>query len=181
MNIPCLIGSVLGCAYGGWCSDKFLLAMARRKGGIMEAEDRLWLMLLCMGVFPAGMLLFGIGSARGWDWPIPYVGLGFIGFGYGCAGDLSITYLADSYPDMVLEGMVGVAVINNSLALVFAFALVMVAVPVAFVLAQLRQRRRPEHRLLDRGRDLELAATQRRNADHDVGGRAPGQRRQVPL
>lgn len=121
MNIPCLIGSVLGCAYGGWCSDKFLLAMARRKGGIMEAEDRLWLMLLCMVVFPAGMLLFGIGSARGWDWPVPYVGLGFIGFGYGCAGDLSITYLADSYPDMVLEGMVGVAVINNSLALVFAF------------------------------------------------------------
>ncbi|KAK7752047.1 Major facilitator superfamily transporter [Diatrype stigma] len=121
MNIPCLIGSVIGCAYGGWCSDKFLLAMARRKGGVMEAEDRLWLMLLCMVVFPAGMLLFGIGSARGWDWPVPYVGLGFIGFGYGCAGDLSITYLADSYPDMVLEGMVGVAVINNSLALVFAF------------------------------------------------------------
>lgn len=122
MNIPCLIGSVIGCFYGGWCSDTFLIWMTKRNRGVMEAEYRLYLMFLCLFIFPAGMWLFGIGSARGWDWPVPYVGLGFIGFGYGCAGDLSITYLADSYPDMVLEGMVGVAVINNSLALVFTFA-----------------------------------------------------------
>ncbi|KAM5354089.1 hypothetical protein ACJ41O_000739 [Fusarium nematophilum] len=121
MNIPCLIGSVIGCFYGGYCSDKFILWMARRNRGIMEAESRLWLMALCVVIFPLGMWLFGIGSAQGWDWPVPYVALGFIGFGYGCAGDLSITYLADSYPDMVLEGMVGVAVINNTLAMIFTF------------------------------------------------------------
>lgn len=121
MNIPCLIGSVIGCFYGGVLSDKFLIWMTKRRGGVMEAEYRLWLMFLCMAIFPTGMLLFGIGSARGWSWPVPYVGLGFIGFGYGCAGDLSITYLADSYPDMVLEGMVGVAVINNTLAMIFTF------------------------------------------------------------
>jgi MFS family permease len=121
MNIPCLIGSVIGCFYGGYCSDKFILWMAKRNKGIMEAEFRLYLMVLCVVVFPLGMWLFGIGSAHGWDWPVPYVALGFIGFGYGCAGDLSITYLADSYPDMVLEGMVGVAVINNSLATIFTF------------------------------------------------------------
>ena len=121
MNLPCLIGSVIGCFYGGYCSDKFMLWMSRRNKGIMEAEFRLHLMYLCVVIFPVGMWLFGIGSAKGWDWPVPYVGLGFIGFGYGCAGDLSITYLADSYPDMVLEGMVGVAVINNSLAMIFTF------------------------------------------------------------
>lgn len=121
MNIPCLIGSVIGCFYGGWCSDKFLIFMTKRNKGVMEAEYRLYLMFLCLAIFPTGMWLFGIGSARGWSWPVPYVGLGFIGFGYGCAGDLSITYLADSYPDMVLEGMVGVAVINNTLAMIFTF------------------------------------------------------------
>ncbi|KAF4450300.1 putative HOL1-like protein [Fusarium austroafricanum] len=121
MNIPCLIGSIIGCFYGGYCSDKFILWMAKRNNGIMEAEFRLYLMVLCVVIFPLGMLLFGIGSAHGWNWPVPYVALGFIGFGYGCAGDLSITYLADSYPDMVLEGMVGVAVINNSLATIFTF------------------------------------------------------------
>lgn len=121
MNLPCLIGSVIGVFYGGYCSDKFLIWMTKRNKGVMEAEYRLYLMTLCLFVFPTGMWIFGIGSARGWDWPVPYVGLGFIGFGYGCAGDLSITYLADSYPDMVLEGMVGVAVINNTLAMIFTF------------------------------------------------------------
>ncbi|KAI8717623.1 hypothetical protein NCS52_00838800 [Fusarium sp. LHS14.1] len=121
MNIPCLIGSIIGCFYGGYCSDKFILWMAKRNKGIMEAEFRLYLMVLCVVIFPLGMWLFGIGSAKGWSWPVPYVALGFIGFGYGCAGDLSITYLADSYPDMVLEGMVGVAVINNSIATIFTF------------------------------------------------------------
>ena len=66
-------------------------------------------------------MLFGIGSAKGMPWPAPYVGLGMIGFGWGCAGDLSMAYLVDCYPDMVLEGMVGVAVINNSLAAIFTF------------------------------------------------------------
>lgn len=32
-----------------------------------------------------------------------------------------MSYLADCYPDMILEGMVGVAVINNSIALLFTF------------------------------------------------------------
>ncbi|KAJ3960435.1 Major facilitator super transporter [Colletotrichum tropicale] len=121
MNLPTLIGSLIGCAYGGYGSDKFMQWMIKRNKGVMEAEFRLYLMALCTIIFPTGMWLFGIGSARGWDWPVPYVGLGFIGFGYGCAGDLSLAYLADAFPEMVLEGMVGVAVINNTIAMVFTF------------------------------------------------------------
>ncbi|POS74757.1 hypothetical protein DHEL01_v206845 [Diaporthe helianthi] len=121
MNIPTLIGAVLGCLLAGWGSDWFTLWLTRRRGGIMEAESRLWLMILPTVVFPTGMFLFGIGSGRGWDWPVPYVGLGFIGFGYGCAGDLSMAYLVDAYPGMVLEGMVGVAVINNTIGCIFSF------------------------------------------------------------
>jgi MFS family permease len=98
MNLPTLIGSLIGCAYGGYGSDKFMQWMIKRNKGVMEAEFRLHLMALCTLIFPTGMWLFGIGSARGWDWPVPYIGLGFIGFGYGCAGDLSLSYLADSFP-----------------------------------------------------------------------------------
>lgn len=121
MNIPCLIGAVIGCIYGGWFSDKFLMWMTRRNGGVMEAEQRLWLMFAAAAIFPTGLLLFGIGTSRGWDWPAPYVGLGFIGFGWGCAGDLSMAYLMDAYPEMVLEGMVGVATINNTIGCIFSF------------------------------------------------------------
>jgi MFS family permease len=121
MNIPCLIGAVIGCFYGGYLSDKFVLWMAKRNGGVREAEHRLWFLLPCAIISPIGMLLFGIGTGQSWNWPVPYVGLGFIGFGWGCAGDLSMAYLVDAYPSMVLEGMVGVAVINNSIACIFTF------------------------------------------------------------
>jgi MFS family permease len=121
MNIPCLIGAVIGATYGGWLSDKFMIWMAKRNGGVSEAEHRLWMMYPCAAIFPTGLWLFGIGTQYGWSWPAPYVGLGFIGFGFGCCGDLSMAYLMDAYPDMVLEGMVGVATINNSIALIFTF------------------------------------------------------------
>ncbi|KAI5464440.1 membrane transporter [Mariannaea sp. PMI_226] len=124
MNIPTLIGALIGCVYGGWFSDRFVEWKARKRGGISEAEDRLLLMYPAAIINPAGLMLFGIGSGKGWLFPklwAAYVGLGFIGFGWGCAGDIALSYLADCYPDMILEGMVGVAVINNSIALIFTF------------------------------------------------------------
>ena len=121
MNVPTLIGAVIGCFWGGYLSDVFVTWMAKRRGGVREAEDRLWMMYPVAIISPAGMALFGTGTAYGWSWPAPYVGLGLIGFGWGCAGDLSMAYLMDAYPEMVLEGMVGVAVINNSIACIFTF------------------------------------------------------------
>lgn len=122
MNVPTLIGACIGCIYGGWFSDHFVMWMARRNNNIFEAEQRLWLMFPVALIAPAGLMLFGIGSDKGWSWPWPYVGLGFIGFGWGCAGDLSMAYLMDAYPDMVLEGMVGVSVINNTIGCIFTFS-----------------------------------------------------------
>ncbi|CZT12385.1 hypothetical protein WAI453_001752 [Rhynchosporium graminicola] len=121
MNVPCIIGAIIGCFWGGYMSDRFVFWMAKRRNGIREAEDRLWMMFPCAICSPAGMLLFGIGTSYSWDWPVPYVGLGLIGFGWGCAGDLSMAYLMDAYPEMVLEGMVGVAVINNTIGCIFTF------------------------------------------------------------
>ncbi|KAJ5361494.1 hypothetical protein N7541_002338 [Penicillium brevicompactum] len=121
MNVPTLIGAVIGCIYGGWFSDFFVVWMSRRNNGIFEAEQRLWLLVPVAFIGPAGLMLFGIGSDKGWDWHLPYLGLGFIGFGWGCAGDLSMAYLMDAYPEMVLEGMVGVSVINNTIGCLFTF------------------------------------------------------------
>ncbi|KAI9646038.1 Major Facilitator Super [Ciborinia camelliae] len=123
MNVPCLIGAIIGCFWGGYLSDEFVLWYAKKyRHGISEAEDRLWMMYPCAFFSPLGMLIFGLGTAYGWAWPAPYVGLGFIGFGWGCSGDLSMSYLMDAYPDMVLEGMVGVSVINNTIGCIFTFA-----------------------------------------------------------
>jgi len=66
--------------------------------------------------------MFGIATAKNFtDWRVAYVGLGFIGFGWGCAGDIAMAYLMDAYPEMVLEGMVCTSLINNNLACIFTF------------------------------------------------------------
>jgi len=121
MNLPCLIGAFIGCVYGAWFSDWFVLWCARRNGGIREAETRLWCLLPVAFISPAGMFMLGIATERGYPWPVSYVGMGLIGFGWGCCGDLSMSYLVDCYPEMVLEGMVGVSLINNNLACIFSF------------------------------------------------------------
>lgn len=122
MNIPTLIGALIGCMYGGLLSDKFALWMAKRNGGVKEPEHRLWFMFLIVICSPLGMLLFGIGTGEKWSWPAPYIGLGLIGVGWGCAGDLSMSYSMESYPALSLEVMAGVSLINNTIGCIFTFA-----------------------------------------------------------
>ncbi|CAI8505029.1 unnamed protein product [Hanseniaspora opuntiae] len=122
MNVPTLIGAVIGCLYAGVLSDYFVIWLSRRRGGIYECEYRLWFSIAVFLVSPAGLLMFGIASAKNvTDWRIAYVGLGFIGFGWGCSGDIAMSYLMDAYPEMVLEGMVCTSLINNNLACIFTF------------------------------------------------------------
>jgi MFS family permease len=102
MNIPTLIGSVIGCIYGGWFSDYFVQWVAKKyRNGMTEAEDRLYLLIASAIINPTGLMVFGIGSGQGRNWPMPYVGLGLIGFGWGCAGDLSMAYLMDWYVEPI--------------------------------------------------------------------------------
>ena len=71
---------------------------------------------------PRGAHIVAVGTDQVWSWVPTYIGLGFIGFGYGCAGDVSMSYLMDSYPNAVIETMTVVAVINNCIGCVFTFA-----------------------------------------------------------
>lgn len=121
MNVPTLIGAVIGCFYAGVISDYFVLWMARKNNGILEAEYRLYFAAATAIICPAGLLMFGIGTDRNLPWQVIYVGLGFIGFGWGCSGDIAMSYLMDCYPEMVLEGMVCTAIINNTISCIFTF------------------------------------------------------------
>lgn len=121
MNVATLIGAVIGCIMSGVLSDYHVLWLAKRNNGIMEPEYRLWLLFITLFISPIGLIMFGVGAANNWPWQAIYVGLGFIGFGWGSIGDTAMSYLMDAYPAIVIQGMVCVSIINNTLACVFTF------------------------------------------------------------
>lgn len=122
MNVPTLIGAVIGCFYAGVVSDWFTIYLAKRNNGIQEAEFRLYFLLIPALLCPAGLVIFAVGTDQDWAWGPTYFGLGLIGLGFGASGDVAMSYLMESYPDMVVEMMSGVAVINNMIGCIFTFA-----------------------------------------------------------
>lgn len=122
MNVATLIGAVIGCIMSGIFSDKHVVWIAKRNNGVMEPEYRLYLLFITLIISPLGLIMFGVGADKQWPWQCIYVGLGFIGFGWGSIGDTAMSYLMDAYPEIVIQGMVGVSIINNTLACIFTFA-----------------------------------------------------------
>lgn len=122
MNVPCCIGAIIGCLYAGIFSDRVVTWLAKRRNGIHEAEDYLWMLMSILILDPIGLMIFAVGTDKVWSWKVTYtVGLGFIGFCFGCAGDIAMSYLMSAYPEMVLEGMIGVSLINNGIGCLFTF------------------------------------------------------------
>ncbi|KAI9933190.1 hypothetical protein ASPWEDRAFT_42949 [Aspergillus wentii DTO 134E9] len=123
MNVATLIGAVLGCIMSGVLSDMHVLRIAKKNNGLYEPEYRLWLLFITLFVSPVGLIMFGVGAAKGGEWPawVVYGGLACIGFGWGSIGDTAMSYLMDAYPEIVIQGMVGVSIINNTLACIFTF------------------------------------------------------------
>lgn len=120
MNIPCLGGAIVGCIYAGILSDYTVLWLARKNNGIVEAEFRLYFAVITAFVGSAGLLMFGIGADRMLARPVMYIGLALIGFAYGSAGDIALSYVMEG-SELVLESLVCVAVINNTISCIFTF------------------------------------------------------------
>ncbi|GMM27784.1 hypothetical protein DAMA08_005000 [Martiniozyma asiatica (nom. inval.)] len=122
MNVPCIVGSIIGCLYAGSITDYFTLYLARKNDGVVESEFRLYFAFLS-GTFGAvGLLMFGFGISRNLDWRVFYIGLGFIAYMFSSSMNLAMLYVMDTYRDLVLETLVGVAFINNMFGCIFTFA-----------------------------------------------------------
>lgn len=74
-----LQGGCLGSVLAGPISDILSIALARRRGGIQESEDKLWLFLIAIVLMPSGLILWGVGGAHGIHW----IGLCFAAFMLG--------------------------------------------------------------------------------------------------
>lgn len=89
------------------------IKLARRDGGIMELEQRLWICLVGLVVHPAGCLLFGVGASYGIHWAGVVVGLGLIASTFPLGICLAYSYVQDSYKELAGEGIVSVILVRS--------------------------------------------------------------------
>ncbi|KAM3514276.1 hypothetical protein MY11210_002066 [Beauveria gryllotalpidicola] len=123
LDLAPLLGHVLGSLVVPPLSDYWIVARARRSGGVYEPESRLWF-ALGGGVFvAAGILIFGIGIER--KAPISVLLTSYIlfSFGYGICTETSLTYITDCYHNMIGDAMVGVVFFRNALAVILWFGI----------------------------------------------------------
>ncbi|KAK0384267.1 hypothetical protein NLU13_8355 [Sarocladium strictum] len=111
--LACVVGVTVGCFVSGWMADILAIMLARRNGGIMEPEQRLWISLIPLVLHPAGCLLYGVGASYHIHWAGVVVGLGLISVTLPIGSNLAFTYVLDSYKEVAGEGFVSVILIRN--------------------------------------------------------------------
>lgn len=122
INIAPFIGMALGSIYGGWFNDKTIIWMAKRNGGVYEPEMRLYGLIPANITLTVGLFMFGIPIAHGVHWVVPTVGFAIIMFGFGSSGSIVLTYLLDSYKNIIADAFIGVIVIRNVCGMIMVFA-----------------------------------------------------------
>ncbi|RFU28298.1 hypothetical protein B7463_g8031, partial [Scytalidium lignicola] len=123
MSLPRLIGTTIGSLIVGPLSDWIILYLSRRNKGIYEPEVRLWCVLPFLLFIPTGALMYGIGLNNGLPWPIVAAGLVIYFVGIAPVNSVTLTYLTDSYKDIIGDALVGVTVVRNTFSTIFIFAL----------------------------------------------------------
>lgn len=102
MSLPCIIGITIGSLIVGPVSDPWILWLAHRNGGVYEPEMMLWCMVPFIPLLPVGTLMFGIGLYQGSPWPVIAVGAAIYSCGVAPIISIVITYITDSYKEVLL-------------------------------------------------------------------------------
>ncbi|KAI8724373.1 hypothetical protein NCS52_00006200 [Fusarium sp. LHS14.1] len=117
-----LIGTTLACVYTGIFGDRFIVKMARRNNGFMEAEHRLWLFLPSLVLIPFGCILFGVGAHFEAHWFAIVFAMGVISFTTTAGSQISIAYCIDCYRDLASEALATAIIIRNTMAFGIGYA-----------------------------------------------------------
>jgi len=122
LNLAPFIGAVVAAFYSGPLSDWSIVHLSKRNGGIYEPEMRLYLAIFPALVGPAGLFLYGLALANEMHWIVPMAGVALYGFSQAAIQALSLTYLMDSYEEILGDSLVGVCFVRNAIAACIVFA-----------------------------------------------------------
>jgi MFS family permease len=93
INIPALLGNLLGSVTGGWLVDRYSDWRARKNNGVFKPESRLVLLIIPALIVPAGCLLFGYGVADTMNWTTLFFGNGMVSVGLTAVPIIGMTYV----------------------------------------------------------------------------------------
>ncbi|KAK3672333.1 hypothetical protein LTR78_007873 [Recurvomyces mirabilis] len=117
INIPGLIGNLVGGLIGGYCVDKYCDWRSKKNNGVFQPETRLHLLLLPAIVVPAGSLLFGYGVGDRLHWTAIFFGYGMATVGLTAVPVATFAYFGDCYLPVNADALLLV----NGLKNIFAF------------------------------------------------------------
>lgn len=122
-NFAFAVGAVVALATAGPLSDAVALRRARRNGGVLEAEFRLWSVAPYVVACLVGMVVTAVGYQRGWAWEVVVVvGYGLVGVQTVGVPAVVIAYAVDCYKTLPGEIMIAATVIKNSFGVSFVIS-----------------------------------------------------------
>ncbi|KAK3941811.1 protein HOL1 [Diplogelasinospora grovesii] len=124
INIPGLIGNVLGSYAGGWLVDVFCDWKTRRNRGIFEPENRLHLCILPLLITGAGCVLFGYGVQRTLHWTSLFFGYGMVSFALTAVPTITMAYVSDCLLPVNADALMLVNGSKNIVAFGFLYGIV---------------------------------------------------------
>ncbi|GLI80511.1 hypothetical protein PoHVEF18_008866 [Penicillium ochrochloron] len=119
--VACCLGVAIGSIFTGRFSDWLTIKLARRNGGVMEAEHRLWPFLACLILVPGSLLLWGVGAAHEVHWFGLIVAMCMLAFTNTCGITLSVNYLVDSYRELSGVAMASVILVRNTMSFAIGY------------------------------------------------------------
>ena len=100
MNLSPFVGNTLGSLVCGPLSDRLVLYLAKRRGGVYEPEMRLWLFVFFIPFQVAGAFWFGHALNGGQSWSAVAVAWGMCTFGTAPLSSTALTYMTDAYNEV---------------------------------------------------------------------------------
>lgn len=107
----------------GYLSDKLKIRLARKRGGVSYAEDRLWVMAIYSIIGCLTAIGWGVGAYYSKHWLFLIICFGILG-GLGVMGaTTTVTYTSDCYHELDSEAMVVVIIIRNLMSFAVSYGI----------------------------------------------------------